>query len=227
MYAIYREVHPPTGIEHCLECHFVDETQKNLVTAATSVLRVFRLVSYKPACLYCTWRGGYFAFVIIGQRCYTARSIKGFEPRWGLLNSINLGSNLFWHMQVVWCKLVSTISMAMWSQWRKWDWVTIPETLSYLLLKTQRWLEYCDTLSLIRLCAIHYHRGYMFVCCPPPPVVVAGWVWPGGQRSQGGFITPVWGRWYQSESCDIVGVKMSCIAGNFCRRKFSHAEGRL
>ena len=45
MYAVYREVHPPTGIEHCLECHFVDSSQKNLVVAATSVLRVFTLVS--------------------------------------------------------------------------------------------------------------------------------------------------------------------------------------
>ena len=45
MYAIYREVHPPTGVEHCLECHFVDGSQKNLVIAATSILKVFQVVS--------------------------------------------------------------------------------------------------------------------------------------------------------------------------------------
>ena len=45
MYAIYRELHPPTGVEHCLECHFFDQRCKNLVVASTSLLRVFDVVS--------------------------------------------------------------------------------------------------------------------------------------------------------------------------------------
>ena len=43
MYAIYRELHPPTGVEHCLECHFFNLQQRNLVVAATSLLRVYNL----------------------------------------------------------------------------------------------------------------------------------------------------------------------------------------
>ena len=43
MYAIYRELNPPTGVEHCIECNFFNENQKSLVVAATSVLRVYNL----------------------------------------------------------------------------------------------------------------------------------------------------------------------------------------
>lgn len=43
MYAIYRELHPPTGVEHCLECHFFSLRRRSLVVAATSVLRVYDL----------------------------------------------------------------------------------------------------------------------------------------------------------------------------------------
>ena len=44
MYAIYREQHPPTGVEHCLECHFFDLKRRSLVVAATSVLRVYDIL---------------------------------------------------------------------------------------------------------------------------------------------------------------------------------------
>ena len=43
MYAIYKELHPPTGVEHCQECHFFNLTQLSLVVASTSVLRVYNL----------------------------------------------------------------------------------------------------------------------------------------------------------------------------------------
>lgn len=43
MYAVYRELHPPTGVEHCLECNFFDENQLSLVVASTSVLRIYNL----------------------------------------------------------------------------------------------------------------------------------------------------------------------------------------
>lgn len=45
MYAIYRELHPPTGVEHCLECHFFNLKRKSLVVAAASVLKVYDLCS--------------------------------------------------------------------------------------------------------------------------------------------------------------------------------------
>ena len=43
MYAIYRELNPPTGVEHCIECNFFSSKQKSLVVAAASVLRVYNL----------------------------------------------------------------------------------------------------------------------------------------------------------------------------------------
>ena len=46
MYALYREIHPPTAVEHCVSCHFLRGSsgeEHNLVTAAASYLRVYRL----------------------------------------------------------------------------------------------------------------------------------------------------------------------------------------
>jgi cleavage and polyadenylation specificity factor subunit 1 len=43
MYAVYRELHPPTGVEHCLECNFFDDKSSSLVVASTSLLRVYSL----------------------------------------------------------------------------------------------------------------------------------------------------------------------------------------
>lgn len=45
MYAIYRELHPPTGVEHCLGCHFFNLETEQLLVASTSLLRVYE-VSY-------------------------------------------------------------------------------------------------------------------------------------------------------------------------------------
>ena len=50
MYAIYRELNPPTGVEHCIECNFFSNKQRSLVVAATSVLRVYNL--RKKVCEY-------------------------------------------------------------------------------------------------------------------------------------------------------------------------------
>lgn len=45
VYALYRQVHPVTTIEHCICCNFVDSDQKNLVIAGTNVIQVYRLKS--------------------------------------------------------------------------------------------------------------------------------------------------------------------------------------
>jgi len=45
VYALYRQVHPVTTIEHCICCNFVDQDQKNLVVAGTNLLQVYRLNS--------------------------------------------------------------------------------------------------------------------------------------------------------------------------------------
>ncbi|XP_071482088.1 cleavage and polyadenylation specificity factor subunit 1-like [Diadema antillarum] len=52
MYAFHREVHPPTGVEHCVYCHFFTQDQQNLVVAKGSELTVYSMItvdSNKPA----------------------------------------------------------------------------------------------------------------------------------------------------------------------------------
>lgn len=42
MYAIYKQNHPPTGVEHCVYCQFFSAVENNLVVAGTSQLRIYR-----------------------------------------------------------------------------------------------------------------------------------------------------------------------------------------
>ncbi|XP_014670530.1 PREDICTED: cleavage and polyadenylation specificity factor subunit 1-like isoform X2 [Priapulus caudatus] len=44
MYAMYKELHPPTGIEHSIHCHFYNMDQYNLVVAGANQLSVYRLI---------------------------------------------------------------------------------------------------------------------------------------------------------------------------------------
>lgn len=44
MYAVYRQAHPPTGIEFSLYCNFFSSEERNLVVAGTSQLYVYRLL---------------------------------------------------------------------------------------------------------------------------------------------------------------------------------------
>lgn len=43
MYSIYKQTHPPTGIEHCVYCNFFNTSERNLVIAAVNKLYVYRL----------------------------------------------------------------------------------------------------------------------------------------------------------------------------------------
>ncbi|XP_068093974.1 cleavage and polyadenylation specificity factor subunit 1 isoform X2 [Hyperolius riggenbachi] len=43
MYAVYRQAHPPTGLEFSMYCNFFNNNEKNLVVAGTSQLYVYRL----------------------------------------------------------------------------------------------------------------------------------------------------------------------------------------
>jgi len=45
VYALCRQVHPVTTIEHCVCCNFVDHNKKNLVLAGTNLIQVYRLNS--------------------------------------------------------------------------------------------------------------------------------------------------------------------------------------
>ncbi|CAH1778694.1 unnamed protein product [Owenia fusiformis] len=44
LYAIYKQPHPPTGIEMCVYCNFMSSREQNLVIAGTSQLHVYRLI---------------------------------------------------------------------------------------------------------------------------------------------------------------------------------------
>ncbi|KAG8441693.1 hypothetical protein GDO86_010758 [Hymenochirus boettgeri] len=43
MYAVYRQAHPPTGLEFSMYCNFFSNSERNLVVAGTSQLYVYRL----------------------------------------------------------------------------------------------------------------------------------------------------------------------------------------
>uniref|UniRef100_A0A2K6FR77 Cleavage and polyadenylation specificity factor subunit 1 n=1 Tax=Propithecus coquereli TaxID=379532 RepID=A0A2K6FR77_PROCO len=43
MYAVYKQAHPPTGIEFSMYCNFFNNSERNLVVAGTSQLYVYRL----------------------------------------------------------------------------------------------------------------------------------------------------------------------------------------
>ena len=44
LYAIFKQTHPPSGVEHCVVCKFFSSSENNLVIAGTSLIRVYRLV---------------------------------------------------------------------------------------------------------------------------------------------------------------------------------------
>ena len=43
MYAVYKQAHPPTGLEFSMYCNFFNNSERNLVVAGTSQLYVYRL----------------------------------------------------------------------------------------------------------------------------------------------------------------------------------------
>ncbi|XP_032830400.1 cleavage and polyadenylation specificity factor subunit 1 isoform X1 [Petromyzon marinus] len=44
MYSVHRKVHPPTGLEHAVYCHFFSSQERNLVVAGGSQLQIYRLI---------------------------------------------------------------------------------------------------------------------------------------------------------------------------------------
>ncbi len=47
-YALYKQSHPPTGIEYCVQAHFTGEHDENLIVAKTSFLQVYTLSRPSP-----------------------------------------------------------------------------------------------------------------------------------------------------------------------------------
>jgi len=63
MYAIYKQLHPPTGIEHCVYCNFINATELNLVVAAVNQIHVYRLYPETEVRTHQTfWNLDYFPF---------------------------------------------------------------------------------------------------------------------------------------------------------------------
>lgn len=44
MFSICKSIHPATGVEHAIYCHFYSASEKCLVTAGANVLKIFRLI---------------------------------------------------------------------------------------------------------------------------------------------------------------------------------------
>uniref|UniRef100_T1JE89 Cleavage/polyadenylation specificity factor A subunit C-terminal domain-containing protein n=1 Tax=Strigamia maritima TaxID=126957 RepID=T1JE89_STRMM len=50
MFAIHKQLHPPTGVEHAIFCHFFNRREKNLILSGANQLRVFKLYGNKMEC---------------------------------------------------------------------------------------------------------------------------------------------------------------------------------
>lgn len=44
MYTVCRQIHTPTAVDHCLYCNFFNSTEKELVVAAGTELKIFRII---------------------------------------------------------------------------------------------------------------------------------------------------------------------------------------
>jgi len=45
MYSLFKQIHPPTGLEHSVYCNFFHPWEKNLVVAGVNQLHVYRINS--------------------------------------------------------------------------------------------------------------------------------------------------------------------------------------
>lgn len=50
MHCMYKQIHPPTGIENCVYAHFFNWEEKNLIVAGVNHLHVYRLNSEPEVC---------------------------------------------------------------------------------------------------------------------------------------------------------------------------------
>ncbi|XP_018335377.1 cleavage and polyadenylation specificity factor subunit 1 [Agrilus planipennis] len=44
MFSVCKQIHPATGVEHCLSCHFFSKAEKTLVTAGANIVKAYKLV---------------------------------------------------------------------------------------------------------------------------------------------------------------------------------------
>ena len=75
MYSIYKQTHPPTGIEHCVYCNFFNLTERNLVISAVNKLYVYRLnPDTEVGILWETWLVLYPSISIKSKRIFPQTS---------------------------------------------------------------------------------------------------------------------------------------------------------
>ena len=53
MYCMYKQLHPPSGIEHAVYCNLLSPTEQHLVIATVNVLQVYRLIDDVEASVGC------------------------------------------------------------------------------------------------------------------------------------------------------------------------------
>lgn len=53
MYALYKQTHPPSGVEHCIYCNFYSPKECNLVVVGTTQLRVYKLNNHVEVSAVC------------------------------------------------------------------------------------------------------------------------------------------------------------------------------
>ncbi len=49
-FLLHKTTHAPTGVEHCIESHFISSQEQNLIVAQSSELLVYRLVVGDEVC---------------------------------------------------------------------------------------------------------------------------------------------------------------------------------
>lgn len=44
MFSFCKQIHPATGVEHSISCHFFNKSEKSIVTAGANIVKIFKLV---------------------------------------------------------------------------------------------------------------------------------------------------------------------------------------
>ena len=76
LYAIFKQAHPPSGIEHCLVCNFYSTNENNLVVAGTSLVRVYRLVQDEVSYIFLFHRTRASTEYTLHQQCVVSNITK-------------------------------------------------------------------------------------------------------------------------------------------------------
>ncbi len=51
-FVLQKDTHPPTGVDHCLECHFFSSAETNLLVVQSTELLVYKLCLGDSVCMF-------------------------------------------------------------------------------------------------------------------------------------------------------------------------------